>query len=389
MRVLRPLIALRKEMKMLRTLLQEQGVTSRESFEKYVEDHYGKAHSIPFRIVRSIDLDLDDESRIYDEVVEYERVIFDIPYVRIENSRRISFKDCVFTGKVSITQKIDNIESVYFDYCLIRGPLKIAGLRQDVHMTLHSVNCPEVIIASSKIALLYIASSHLGHFTIDDCTINQFVTFCNLFRYLDVGDNELGSVSFSTSQLLLSQQPALPSETLAKEIAESFNEFDFAPCPDYDRLVDDEGKTVRRNTFRFLLEHSDAALDRETFAQLKYLQTIAAQPNRYLRWLQVCLGAFIKPSRILALIVLAVFLFGVMFRLPVFMFRTPDATGSVVERSLSWGEAVYYSGVSFTTIGYGDITPLGWARPLAVMEGLIGILLASGYLVSLTRKYIE
>lgn len=52
-------------------------------------------------------------------------------------------------------------------------------------------------------------------------------------------------------------------------------------------------------------------------------------------------------------------------------------------------EALYFSGLTFTTIGYGDITPTGFARFLAVLEGLFGIVLSSALVVSLVRRHIE
>ena len=60
-----------------------------------------------------------------------------------------------------------------------------------------------------------------------------------------------------------------------------------------------------------------------------------------------------------------------------------------MESSLCFSEALYFSGISFTTIGYGDIAPLKSIRYIAVIEGLIGILLSSSFVISLTRKYID
>ncbi|MFG6117514.1 potassium channel family protein [Halobacillus sp. MO56] len=36
------------------------------------------------------------------------------------------------------------------------------------------------------------------------------------------------------------------------------------------------------------------------------------------------------------------------------------------------GQAIYFSGVTLLTVGYGDIIPIGWGRPIALFEALIG-----------------
>jgi uncharacterized protein YjbI with pentapeptide repeats len=47
---------------------------------------------------------------------------------------------------------------------------------------------------------------------------------------------------------------------------------------------------------------------------------------------------------------------------------------------------VYFSLVTFTTVGYGDVNPLGWAKILAAIEGALGVLLASLVVFVLGRR---
>jgi hypothetical protein len=55
----------------------------------------------------------------------------------------------------------------------------------------------------------------------------------------------------------------------------------------------------------------------------------------------------------------------------------------------SFLEALYFSCITFTTIGYGDLAPIGIARFFAATEGLVGIVIASSFFVSLVKRYIE
>lgn len=52
------------------------------------------------------------------------------------------------------------------------------------------------------------------------------------------------------------------------------------------------------------------------------------------------------------------------------------------------GNALYFSAVSFTTIGYGDWHPIGAAKCFAATEGLLGVFLMAMFTVSLARRVL-
>ena len=55
-----------------------------------------------------------------------------------------------------------------------------------------------------------------------------------------------------------------------------------------------------------------------------------------------------------------------------------------IERVLS---SLYFSFVTFTTLGYGDIHPIGWCRLLAGVEAFIGALMMAAFTISLFNRY--
>ena len=58
-------------------------------------------------------------------------------------------------------------------------------------------------------------------------------------------------------------------------------------------------------------------------------------------------------------------------------------------RPVTFWEALYMSAITYTTVGFGDFLPLGWARIIAVHEALAGIFLTPLFLVGLSRRYLR
>ena len=52
-------------------------------------------------------------------------------------------------------------------------------------------------------------------------------------------------------------------------------------------------------------------------------------------------------------------------------------------------QAVYYSVITFTTVGYGDIVPLGLNKVFAILEALSGLCIAPVFITGLCRKYLR
>ena len=51
--------------------------------------------------------------------------------------------------------------------------------------------------------------------------------------------------------------------------------------------------------------------------------------------------------------------------------------------------ALYFSVITYATVGYGDISPQGWLVGLAMVEGLLGVVLNAALIVVIFRKLIR
>jgi len=134
------------------------------------------------------------------------------------------------------------------------------------------------------------------------------------------------------------------------------------------------------STVSFLRDYTDAGRNRKTWAAARYAETLAQTRGRAARAFVVASGAFLKPWYFVAWSAAIIVVFGLLYA------AFPTA---IIPCVGSLREALYFSGVTFSTLGYGDHAPTGWLEPFAVAEALLGILLSSSFVVSLTRRYVD
>ena len=75
---------------------------------------------------------------------------------------------------------------------------------------------------------------------------------------------------------------------------------------------------------------------------------------------------------LLGLHVICIWLFGIAYYIQLNFFEVGELRG--VEAPTLF-DCVYYSAMSYTTIGFGDIVPLGAVRVMTGMEGLTGLVM--------------
>ncbi|MBI4974548.1 MAG: pentapeptide repeat-containing protein [Candidatus Omnitrophica bacterium] len=91
-----------------------------------------------------------------------------------------------------------------------------------------------------------------------------------------------------------------------------------------------------------------------------------------------------KPYRIIFSAIAMVFLFAVIY-----LSLNAVENAMAPDYKLRWSDYIYYSTVTFTTVGYGDFIPKPHAlfRLLAASEAFIGVFLTGLFIFTLARKY--
>lgn len=113
-------------------------------------------------------------------------------------------------------------------------------------------------------------------------------------------------------------------------------------------------------------------------------------------FLKNSIGYGYKPFNAAGFIFCSILLFAFIYCLMEFLYL-PNKTQiftfiwnnplSLVNKVL---EKIYFSGITFTTIGYGDITPKNpFTRLIVIVEACLGIATMSLFITALTKKYLE
>lgn len=152
-----------------------------------------------------------------------------------------------------------------------------------------------------------------------------------------------------------------------------------------DPLVARESYRIVKHALREkgLYEDASWAAYRELTMERKYfLKTKNPKfiPSLLMDWLS---GYTEKPARVIVSSLLIILLFGLIY----FLLNVPMRVGEITQASL-W-DSVYFSFMTFTTVGYGDLTPkpVLWYQMLACVEAFSGPFMAGLYIFTLTRRY--
>jgi len=100
-----------------------------------------------------------------------------------------------------------------------------------------------------------------------------------------------------------------------------------------------------------------------------------------------------EPLRIIGFTLMLIFIYGLFYLVSGLSFEGEviriDFSASFMQNVGHLLDAIYFSIVTFTTLGYGDITPRGFSRFLASTEALIGSFTIALFVVVFVKKMIR
>jgi hypothetical protein len=97
-----------------------------------------------------------------------------------------------------------------------------------------------------------------------------------------------------------------------------------------------------------------------------------------LYWLMSGFG--LRPLRVIATSLVVIFIYGIIY------WVGGGAVDLQSQQSVGLSDSIYFSGITFATVGYGDLIPAVHARWIALSEGLLGAFLLGFFVVVLSHR---
>ncbi len=324
-------------------------------------------------VISEFDFD-NEENRFFGDSVKIEHKVFQQPFIKFRNSKKIAISNSIVMNDLIFLSEDGPIE-VFLDNCIISKELRFFGCNVN-NIEINNCNISSIRYYNSEIKNCYISKCKVGKISIADSKIEQLDFFFNTINNIEKYHSNINQIQSTGDTIDL------------QRIIKGGNPRNIGLLDFVDTSVEvildsiEDRIETRIETLHFLKDNNllsqKNSLERLTDIEL----TCLSETSRLNKFLARCLSGFTKPSVFLiaGIVIILSFSFGYY----------KYGSIRIDERDcISFWESVYFSGVTFTTIGYGDIHPLGLTRIFTVVEGLLGIITCSGFLVSLVRKYTK
>lgn len=275
----------------------------------------------------------------------------DVQVILNKCKTRIEFSNCIFAGKVSFRVTGDSNEYSCVDFISC------------------NINC---LLVRSRLDDLRIAYS-----TINDLIMavkSRFVFFDSNIIYQF---EPLEGVAEGGELILLDNEFKCLFDVDCK-----LEEYLFkSPGKQFDDKIKCKKDITKRNFYDALLKHSDLKFNRNRYAKYLFRKRLYSASNWFGKICVFLTGAFCFPLLFMLYAVLIIGIFGIAYYM----------IGGMDSSNITLLHALYYSGITFTTLGYGEIAEDTHQiiKLLSVIEAFVGVLISSSIITSFINKYSD
>jgi hypothetical protein len=389
----------------------ERNIKSRRKLVSFLLNKKNK-ESLGLRVHNKKSLKIDDEDRLYCKKWEQENCIIEINEkqcekntfiqklrdfsffnndnqflkhfsgIRFTRTRNISLKNVIIWGDVAISDSsfdqdeiIAGLEiNIRLEHCFIFGKLNINVGAVKANLYGQATAIDEVILNNSKFGGVKFNNVSLGRLLMDECTIDELSLFESAVDSFQMRKSFFEQISFYGSQFNIKHSFLYPSH------------YKWKFFPKENRFFKKELYNQTAIDTAFVLKENVANFSLKDLCELEY-QRGKIGKNILFCYMYRLFGGMVKPFFIFTWFIVVLVFFGIIY------YSYPGSFGvtnycyfSELKKFLY---SLYFSTITITTVGYGDMHPNEDIMLPAAIEGVCGIFFGSAFLISLTRKYFK
>ena len=298
----------------------------------------------------------------------------------------LHFYNCAFGNRIALAC---SPLSIMFDKCVF---LESFSLRLALYEKTTSIS-----LSSSSIKDLYLYDGYMDSISISSCFVEKMMfqnievdklsIILNRLRKICLTNVEFSMRDFDPSQIISLNSLLFFTRNLKRSInynpaiklgvKEKTKSFLIGEKPSY------EYKMNRLNTLEFLKNSSIYKFSPLKKACIEYLKQDILYQRSSIRLLLWIFGYFLRPIRIILLSLFTIFYFAILYA------GNTEKLVSNSYSSFNFLDCLYFSGITFFTIGYGEITPIGSIKLLVLFEGFLGVFISGLFIVVFAKTLLS
>lgn len=306
--------------------------------------------------------------------------------IRFTQTRSISLKNVIIWGDIAISYNgFDQDEMIAgpeihirLEHCVILGKLSINLGHCKVNLYGQATAIDEVVLSNTEFGGVSFNNVSLGRLLMDECLMDELSLFESVVDSLQMRKSNFDQINFYGSQFNIKKSFIYPSHYRWKVFPPAYNKGSLS-------FKDEQYNQTAFDTALILAENA-ANFSVKDLCELEY-QRGKIGKGSISGCLYRLLGGMIKPSYILGWFLIFIVFFGVIYYLLPCSFGVGNYSSFSELKQFLY--SVYFSAITITTVGYGDMHPDENIMFFAAIEGVCGIFFGGAFFVALTRKYFS
>lgn len=351
-------------------------------FEKLREDYIKSInpHTNLERTINSLEdleslgeLSIQDGNTVFTPSESLNDINFTID-ITIVADKPLTISRCNFANLYIISDKEKRSEQyLELHSCVIKEKFHVKGLEL-IEFSMNDCVTFQMQYDFCSVKESHISFSDIWTLIIDCDRLQKIYFYSNYIRaFFALNFSKLIEVDFNIDQLDLDIFSKLAKEDIKTKKV----------------VLSKDSNSLLIDTVYFLKKYSDVRKNNILWNELTYIERVWSQDSRRARFVVKLLGGFVRPSRIITYMLLVYLSFSIYYMSNWAMFINNNGFCTQRVTGLNIKDALYFSAVTFTTIGYGDILPLENTRIIVSLEGFLGVVLSSLLVVTFTSRYMR